>query len=94
MAKQHKLHAWTTILIIRPSQTPTSTSCHVETTEPCAYFYILDFSLVGIMLRFNTQNKFNLAHMTWEHIFQAIYISFLDSYLVHEMSLRLLDGEI
>jgi hypothetical protein len=30
----------------------------------------------------------NLALMTWEHIFQAIYISFSDSYLVHEMSLR------
>jgi hypothetical protein len=26
--------------------------------------------------------------MTWEHIFQAIYISFSDSYLAHEMSLR------
>jgi hypothetical protein len=26
--------------------------------------------------------------MTWEHIFQAIYISFSDSYLVHEMTLR------
>jgi hypothetical protein len=26
--------------------------------------------------------------MTWEHIFQAFYISFSDSYLVHEMSLR------
>jgi hypothetical protein len=26
--------------------------------------------------------------MTWEHIFQEIYISFSDSYLVHEMSLR------
>jgi hypothetical protein len=26
--------------------------------------------------------------MTWEHIFQAIYISFSDSYLVHEMFLR------
>jgi hypothetical protein len=26
--------------------------------------------------------------MTWEHIFQAICISFWDSYLVHEMSLR------
>jgi hypothetical protein len=26
--------------------------------------------------------------MTWEHIFQAFYISFLDSYLVYEMSLR------
>jgi hypothetical protein len=35
---------------------------------------------------FSTQSK--LEHMTWEHIFQAIYISFLDSYLVHDMSLR------
>jgi hypothetical protein len=26
--------------------------------------------------------------MTWEHIFQAICISFSDSYLAHEMSLR------
>jgi hypothetical protein len=26
--------------------------------------------------------------MTWEHIFQAICISFSDSYLVYEMSLR------
>jgi hypothetical protein len=26
--------------------------------------------------------------MTWEHIFQAFYISFSDSYLVHEMSFR------
>jgi hypothetical protein len=26
--------------------------------------------------------------MTWEHIFQAIYISFSDAYMVHEMSLR------
>jgi hypothetical protein len=26
--------------------------------------------------------------MTCEHIFQAIYISFSDLYLVHEMSLR------
>jgi hypothetical protein len=26
--------------------------------------------------------------MTWEHIFQANYISFSDSYLVHEMPLR------
>jgi hypothetical protein len=40
------------------------------------------------MQRFSTQSKLNLAHMTWEHIFQAIYISFSDSYLVHEMSLR------
>jgi hypothetical protein len=36
----------------------------------------------------STQSKLNSAHMTWEHIFQAIYISFSDSYLVHEMSLR------
>jgi hypothetical protein len=40
------------------------------------------------MQRFSTQSKLNLAHMTWEHIFQAISISFSDSYLVHEMSLR------
>jgi hypothetical protein len=53
----------------------------------CAYFYIWDFSLVGIMQQFSTQSKLNLAHMTWEHIFQAIYISFSYSYLVHEMSL-------
>jgi hypothetical protein len=26
--------------------------------------------------------------MTWEHIFQAFDISFSESYLVHEMSLR------
>jgi hypothetical protein len=26
--------------------------------------------------------------MTWEHIFQAFYTTFSDSYLVHEMSLR------
>jgi hypothetical protein len=26
--------------------------------------------------------------MTWEHIFKAFYISFSDSYLVHEKSLR------
>jgi hypothetical protein len=26
--------------------------------------------------------------MTWEHIFQAIYNSFSDPYLVHEMSSR------
>jgi hypothetical protein len=26
--------------------------------------------------------------MTWEHIFQAFFTSFLDSYLVHEMPLR------
>jgi hypothetical protein len=37
---------------------------------------------------FRTQSKFNLAHVTWEHIFQAFYISFSYSYLVHEMSLR------
>jgi hypothetical protein len=40
------------------------------------------------MQRFSTQSKLNLAHMTWEHIFLAFYISFLDSNLVHEMSLR------
>jgi hypothetical protein len=40
------------------------------------------------MQRFSTQSKLNLARMTWEHIFQAFYISFSDSYLVHEMSLR------
>jgi hypothetical protein len=40
------------------------------------------------MQRFSTQSKVNSAHMTWEHIFQAFYISFADSYLVHEMSLR------
>jgi hypothetical protein len=37
---------------------------------------------------FSTQSNLNSAHITWEHIFQAIYISFSDSYLVHEMSLR------
>jgi hypothetical protein len=37
---------------------------------------------------FSTQSKLNLAHMTWEHIFRANYISFSDSYLVHEMSLQ------
>jgi hypothetical protein len=62
MAKPHKTHARTTILIVRPSQKPTSTSCHVKATEPCAYFYIWDFSLVGIMQRFSTQSKLNLAH--------------------------------
>jgi hypothetical protein len=40
------------------------------------------------MQRFSTQSKLNLAHMTWENIFQPIYISFSDSYLVHGMSLR------
>jgi hypothetical protein len=40
------------------------------------------------MQRFSTQSKLNSADMTWEHIFQAIYILFSDSYLVHEMSLR------
>jgi hypothetical protein len=87
MAKPRNLHARTTILIIRPSQTPTSTSCHVKAIEPCAYFYIWDFSLVGIMQQFSTQSKLNLAHMAWEHIFEAFYISFSHSYLVHEMSL-------
>jgi hypothetical protein len=40
------------------------------------------------MQQFSTQSKLNLSHMTWEHIFQAIYISFLDLKLVHEMFLR------
>jgi hypothetical protein len=40
------------------------------------------------MQQFITQGKLNLAHMTREHIFQAIYISFSDLKLVHEMSLR------
>jgi hypothetical protein len=48
-------------------------------TEPCSYFYIWDFSLVGIMQRFSTQSKLNVAHMAWEHIFQAFYISFSNS---------------
>jgi hypothetical protein len=39
------------------------------------------------MQRFSTQSKLNLAHMTWGHIFQAIYISFSDSNLVYEMCL-------
>jgi hypothetical protein len=44
--------------------------------------------LAGIMQRFSTQSKLNLAYMTWEHIFPTFYISFSDSNLVHEMSLR------
>jgi hypothetical protein len=41
------------------------------------------------MQRFSTQCKFKLStYEIWEHIFQAFYISFSDSYLVHEMSLR------
>jgi hypothetical protein len=40
------------------------------------------------MQRFSTQSKLNSAHMTWEHIFQSFYISFSNSYMVHEMSLR------
>jgi hypothetical protein len=44
--------------------------------------------LLGIMQRFSTQRKLNFTYVTWEHIFQVIYISFSDSYLVHEMSLR------
>jgi hypothetical protein len=40
------------------------------------------------MQRFSTQCKKKLAHMTWEHIFQAIYNSFADLKFVHEMSLR------
>jgi hypothetical protein len=44
--------------------------------------------MVDNMQRFSTQSKLNLAQMTWEHIFQAFYISFSDSHSVHEMSLR------
>jgi hypothetical protein len=40
------------------------------------------------MQRFSTQSNLNLAHMTWEHIYKVFYISFSDSHLVHEMSLR------
>jgi hypothetical protein len=40
------------------------------------------------MQQFSTQKQVNYAHMTWEHILQAIYISFSDLFLVHEMSLR------
>jgi hypothetical protein len=40
------------------------------------------------MQRFSTQSKLNSTHMTWEHFFQAFYITFSDSYLVHEMALR------
>jgi hypothetical protein len=76
MAKPHKLHARTTILIIRPSQTLTSTSCHVKSTEPCVYFYMWDFSLIDIMQRFSTQSKLNSAHMTWDHIFQTFTFHF------------------
>jgi hypothetical protein len=61
IAKLHKLHARTAILNIRPSQTPAHTSCHVKATEPCAYFYVWDCSLVGIMQRLSTQSKFKLS---------------------------------
>jgi hypothetical protein len=40
------------------------------------------------MQRFSTKGKLNSAHMTWEDIFQAFFISFSDLSLVHEMSLR------
>jgi hypothetical protein len=40
------------------------------------------------MQRFSNQIILSLAHMTWEHIFRGIYISFSESYLLHEMSLR------
>jgi hypothetical protein len=40
------------------------------------------------MQLFSTKSNLKLAHMTWEPIFQAFYISFSDSNLVHEMSLR------
>jgi hypothetical protein len=39
------------------------------------------------MQRFSTQGKLISAHMTWEHIFQAFFISFSDLQ-VHEMFLR------
>jgi hypothetical protein len=44
--------------------------------------------LVGIKQRFSTKSKLNLARMTWDHIFEAFYISFSDSYLVHELCLQ------
>jgi hypothetical protein len=53
----------------------------------CLLLY-MKLLMVGIMPRFSNQRKLNLAHMRWEHIFQSIYITFSDSYLVHEMSLR------
>jgi hypothetical protein len=28
------------------------------------------------MQQFSTQSKLNSAHMTWEHVFQAFFISF------------------
>jgi hypothetical protein len=34
------------------------------------------------------KENLKLARMTLDHIFQLIYISFSDSYLVHEMSLQ------
>jgi hypothetical protein len=40
------------------------------------------------MERFSTQNKLKLARMTWEHIFQALYISFFRFKLGTLMSLR------
>jgi hypothetical protein len=40
------------------------------------------------MQKFSTQIKLKLAHMIWERILQAIYISFSDLKLVYEMSLR------
>jgi hypothetical protein len=39
------------------------------------------------MQRFSTQSKFKLSTYDMGHIFQAFYIAFSDSYLVHEMSL-------
>jgi hypothetical protein len=40
------------------------------------------------MQRFSTQNKFKLSTYDMGAHFPSIFISFLDSYLVHEMSLR------
>jgi hypothetical protein len=34
------------------------------------------------------KENLKLARMTLDHIFQLIYISFSDSYLLHEMSLQ------
>jgi hypothetical protein len=40
------------------------------------------------MQRFSTQSKFKLSTYDMGAHFPSIYISFLDSYLVYEMSLR------
>jgi hypothetical protein len=73
IAKLHKLHVRTTIPIIRPSQTPASTSFHLKATEPCAYFYIWDFSLVVIMQQFSTQSKLKLSTYDMGAHFRSIF---------------------